>query len=424
MLVANAGITDDTLLLRMSEESFASVVDANLTGAYRVAKRAASGMLRARSGRMIFISSVVALVGSPGQANYAASKAGLIGLARSIARELGSRSITANVIAPGFIETDMTAELTEARKSEVLAGVPLRRYGTVEEVAAAAMYLASPAAAYVTGVVLPGRRRNRNGNLMGLLDGKRLLITGVITDASIAFSVARLAQEQGARSCSPASAGCRSWSGSRRKLPEPAAGGRARRRPTRSIWPGWPSAVREHVDGLDGVLHSIGFAPAVDCLGGGFLDAPWDDVGDRGAGVGLLAEVARRGDRCRCSATAADRSSGSTFDARWPGRPTTGWAWPRPALESTSRYLARDLGPRGIRVNLIAAGPMRTMAAKSIPGFSDVRGRVGRPRAARLGQHRRRARRAQRSLALLSDWFPATTGEMVHVDGGFHAVGV
>jgi 3-oxoacyl-[acyl-carrier protein] reductase len=155
VLVANAGMTDDTLLLRMSEQSFTSVVDANLTGAYRVAKRAAAGMLRARGGRMIFISSVVALVGAPGQANYAASKAGLIGLARAIARELGSRSITANVIAPGFVDTDMTAAMTDARKSEVLAGVPLQRYGTAEEIAAAALYLASPAAGYVTGVVLP-----------------------------------------------------------------------------------------------------------------------------------------------------------------------------------------------------------------------------------------------------------------------------
>jgi 3-oxoacyl-[acyl-carrier protein] reductase len=155
VLVANAGMTDDTLLLRMSEESFTSVVDANLAGAYRVAKRAASGMLRKRGGRMIFISSVVALVGAPGQANYAASKAGLIGLARAIARELGSRSITANVIAPGFIETDMTAAMTEARRSEILAGVPLARYGQVDEIAAAALYLASPGAAYVTGAVLP-----------------------------------------------------------------------------------------------------------------------------------------------------------------------------------------------------------------------------------------------------------------------------
>jgi 3-oxoacyl-[acyl-carrier protein] reductase len=155
VLVANAGITDDTLLLRMTEDSFQRVLDANLTGAYRVAKRAAKGMLRARKGRLIFVSSVVALLGSPGQANYAASKAGLIGLARSIARELGSRAITANVIAPGFIETDMTAELPEERKNEILAGVPLGRYGAADEVAAAALYLASPGAAYVNGVVLP-----------------------------------------------------------------------------------------------------------------------------------------------------------------------------------------------------------------------------------------------------------------------------
>jgi 3-oxoacyl-[acyl-carrier protein] reductase len=155
VLIANAGITDDTLLLRMSEESFQRVLDANLVGAYRVAQRAAKGMLRQRRGRLIFISSVVALVGAAGQANYAASKAGLIGLARSIARELGSRSITANVIAPGFIETDMTAEVSEARQKEILGSVPLGRYGNVDEVAAAAVYLASPLAGYVSGVVLP-----------------------------------------------------------------------------------------------------------------------------------------------------------------------------------------------------------------------------------------------------------------------------
>jgi 3-oxoacyl-[acyl-carrier protein] reductase len=154
VLVSNAGMTDDTLLLRMSEESFSSVVDANLAGAYRVAKRAAAGMLKLKRGRMVFISSVVGVMGAPGQANYAASKAGLIGLARSIARELGSRGITANVVAPGFIDTDMTAAMTDARKAEVLAGVPLKRYGQVEEIAAAVRYLASPEAGYVTGVIL------------------------------------------------------------------------------------------------------------------------------------------------------------------------------------------------------------------------------------------------------------------------------
>jgi beta-ketoacyl ACP reductase len=155
VLVANAGITDDTLLMRMSEESFTRVLDANLTGAYRAAKRATPAMVKARHGRMIFISSVVALVGAPGQANYAASKAGLIGLARSITRELGSRSITANIIAPGFIKTAMTDQMTEARKAEILASVPAKRYGTVEEVAAAAIFLASEPAGYVSGVVLP-----------------------------------------------------------------------------------------------------------------------------------------------------------------------------------------------------------------------------------------------------------------------------
>jgi NAD(P)-dependent dehydrogenase (short-subunit alcohol dehydrogenase family) len=155
VLVANAGITDDTLLLRMSEESFTRVLDANLTGAYRVAKRAAPGMLRARRGRMIFVSSVVAFAGSPGQANYGASKAGMLGLARAIARELGSRNITANLIAPGFIDTDMTAALSDARKAEILANVPLGRYGTVDEVAGTAVFLASEAAAYINGAVLP-----------------------------------------------------------------------------------------------------------------------------------------------------------------------------------------------------------------------------------------------------------------------------
>ena len=155
VLISNAGITDDTLLLRMSEESFTRVVDANLTGAYRVAKRAAGPMLRMRRGRMVFVSSVVGLSGSAGQVNYAASKAGLVGLARSIARELGSRSITANVVAPGFVETDMTADLPEARRAELLASIPLRRYASPEEVAGVCAFLASDAGAYVTGAVLP-----------------------------------------------------------------------------------------------------------------------------------------------------------------------------------------------------------------------------------------------------------------------------
>ena len=155
VLVANAGITKDTLLLRMSEEDFISVLDTNLTGAFRVAKRATKGMLRARAGRLIFMSSVVGLMGSPGQANYAASKAGLVGLARSLARELGSRSITANVVAPGFVETDMTADLTDERKASILASVPLGRYADPSEIAKVISFLASDDAAYITGAVIP-----------------------------------------------------------------------------------------------------------------------------------------------------------------------------------------------------------------------------------------------------------------------------
>lgn len=155
VLVSNAGITDDTLLVRMSEETFTRVVDANLTGAYRVAKRAGAKMLRMRRGRMVFVSSVVGYIGSPGQVNYAASKAGLIGLARSIARELGSRGITANVVAPGFVRTDMTDALPEQRREEILGQVPLGRLATPEEVANVVAFLASEQAAYVTGAVVP-----------------------------------------------------------------------------------------------------------------------------------------------------------------------------------------------------------------------------------------------------------------------------
>jgi len=155
VLVANAGITKDHLLALMSEESFTEVLDTNLTGAYRVAKRAVRPMLKMRRGRMIFISSVVGLYGSGGQANYAASKAGLVGLARSLARELGSRNITANVIAPGFVDSDMTAVLSDERKAAIIGAVPLGRYAAADEVAGAVAFLAGPDAAYVTGAVIP-----------------------------------------------------------------------------------------------------------------------------------------------------------------------------------------------------------------------------------------------------------------------------
>jgi 3-oxoacyl-[acyl-carrier protein] reductase len=155
VLVANAGITKDTLMLRMSDEDWGSVLDTNLTGSFRVAKRAAKGMLRLRRGRIVFISSVVGLLGSAGQVNYAASKAGLVGMARSLARELGSRQITANVVAPGFVETAMTAALPEEKKAEYKAQIPLQRYASTEEVAGAVRWLASDEAGYVTGAVIP-----------------------------------------------------------------------------------------------------------------------------------------------------------------------------------------------------------------------------------------------------------------------------
>ena len=155
ILVSNAGINADQLLLSMKEEAWSRVIDANLTGAYRVTRRAVPKMIRARRGRIILISSVVALAGSPGQTNYAASKAGLVGLARSLARELAPRNITANVVAPGFVDTDMTAALPEERKKDILAGIPLARYATADEVAGVVAFLASEDGGYITGAVIP-----------------------------------------------------------------------------------------------------------------------------------------------------------------------------------------------------------------------------------------------------------------------------
>ena len=155
VLVSNAGITKDTLLLRMKEADFTEVIDANLTAAFRVVKRATPGMLKARSGRIILMSSVVGLLGSAGQANYSASKAGLVGFARSLARELGSRSITVNVVAPGPVETDMTAALTAEQLQTITSSVPLQRMATPEEVAGVVAFLASQPAAYITGAVIP-----------------------------------------------------------------------------------------------------------------------------------------------------------------------------------------------------------------------------------------------------------------------------
>jgi len=155
IIVANAGITKDGLVLRMSDKDFTDVVDANLTGAFRVARRATKGLLKLKRGRLIFVGSVVASTGSAGQVNYAASKSGLLGLARSFAREIGSRGITSNVVAPGFVETDMTATLGENRRSEIASSVPLGRFCSAEEVAEVVAFIASPQASYITGALIP-----------------------------------------------------------------------------------------------------------------------------------------------------------------------------------------------------------------------------------------------------------------------------
>lgn len=155
IIVANAGITKDTLVMRMSDEDFESVIDANLTGAFRVAKRATKGLLKLKRGRLIFVGSVVGSVGAAGQVNYSASKSGLVGMARSFARELGSRGITANVVAPGFVETDMTSSLDEKRRGDIAAQVPLGRFCSADEIAEVVSFIASSKASYITGAIIP-----------------------------------------------------------------------------------------------------------------------------------------------------------------------------------------------------------------------------------------------------------------------------
>jgi len=254
--------------------------------------------------------------------------------------------------------------------------------------------------------------------MSGLLAGKRLLVTGVITDASIAFSVAKLAQENGAQVVLTGYGRLSLVERIAKRLPEPA--------PVIELdvtnqehLAGLADKVREHVDGLDGVVHSIGFAPQ-SCLGGGFLDAPWEDVA-------TAVHVSTYSYKSLAMAALPLMSAGGavvglTFDATkaWPVYDWMGVA--KAGLESASRYLALHLGKRGIRSNLVAAGPLRTIAAKSIPGFEQFEDAWAE--RAPLGWNLTDQEPAARAcLALLSEWFPATTGEIVHVDGGYHAIG-
>ncbi|MDP9091894.1 MAG: enoyl-ACP reductase FabI [Actinomycetota bacterium] len=255
---------------------------------------------------------------------------------------------------------------------------------------------------------------------MGLLDGKRLLITGVITDASIAFSVARLAQQEGAQIVLTGFGRMSLVERVAKRLPDPAPVVEldvANQEHLESL----AARVGEHLGGLDGVLHAIGYAPAT-CLGGGFLDAPWEDV----ATAVQVSTFSLKSLAVACLPLFGPSGGsivGLDFDARvaWPAYDWMGVA--KAGLESAARYLARELGPRRIRVNLVAAGPVRTMAAKSIPGFHQFE--QAWDARAPLGWDNSDAEPIARSaLALLSDWFPATTGELIHVDGGFHAMGV
>src|SRR5689334_11791067 len=252
----------------------------------------------------------------------------------------------------------------------------------------------------------------------GALEGKRLLVTGVITDQSIAFSAARIAQEQGATVVLTGFGRLSLVERIAKRLPSPP--------PVIELdvanqeqLDGLADKVREHVDGLDGVMHAIAFAPA-SCLGGGFLDAPWSDV----ATALHVSTFSYKALATACLPLMGPGGAvvGLTFDASkaWPVYDWMGVA--KAGLESASRYLARDLGARGIRVNLVAAGPLRTMAARSIPGFSAFEDSWAKN--APLGWDLSdQAPAAKACCMLMSDWFPATTGEIVHVDGGFHAVG-
>ncbi|HEV2779350.1 MAG TPA: enoyl-ACP reductase FabI [Actinophytocola sp.] len=255
--------------------------------------------------------------------------------------------------------------------------------------------------------------------MAGLLDGKRLLITGVITDSSIAFHTAKVAQEQGADVVLTGFG--------RMSLVERIAARLPQTPPVLELdvtntehLDGLADRVAEHVDGLDGVLHSIAYAPP-SCLGEAFLDAPWEDV----ATAVQVSAYSLKSLAVACLPLMKSGGSivGLDFDARiaWPAYNWMGVA--KAALESTARYLARELGPQGIRVNLVAAGPLGTMAAKSIPGFNQLRDAWGE--RAPLGWDTADATPVAKSIcALLSDWLPATTGSMVWVDGGVHALGM
>ena len=343
VLVANAGVTRDQLLMRMTDEEFSEVLDVNLTGAFRCARRASKGMIRLRRGRIIFISSVVGLYGSAGQVNYAASKSALVGMARSITRELGGRAITANVVAPGFIDTDMTRALPEDKQKAYRESIPLGRFAAarrggrrrrVRRVGRGGLHLRRghprrrrPRHGPLTLTLLHGD--TQNGTLMGLLDGKKLLVTGVLTDGSIAFHVARLAQQEGAEVLLTSfGRQFRLTQAISRRLPKEAHGPPARRhrrrRPRGARGPGARGGLR--LARRRRALHRLRAAVRHG------RQLPGRGVGrrrDRAAGQRVLAEVARgrhaaaaelgRRDR-RPHVRRALRVAGLRLDGRRQGR--------------------------------------------------------------------------------------------------------
>ena len=354
VLVANAGVTADMLIMRMSEENFAKVIDANLTGVFRVAKRASRNMIKKRFGRMIFMGSVAGLTGLPGQANYSASKAGLVGMARSLTRELGSRSITANVVAPGFIDTDMTRALNDDQQATALQAIPLQRIGFVEEVAGVISFLASEDAGLHLRRGDPGRRRPRHGplnlprekdfHMAGLLEGKRILVTGIITDSSIAFYIAKVAQEAGAELVLTGFDRMRLIQRIIDRLPSPA--------PLLEL----DVQNEEHLatladrvtevigegNKLDGVVHSIGYMPQSGMGINPFFDAPYEDVAK---GIHISAfSYASLAKALLPIMNPGGGIVGMDFD---PTRAMPAYNWmtvAKSALESVNRFVAREAG--------------------------------------------------------------------------------
>ena len=433
VLVANAGLNADMLIMRMSEENFAKVIDANLTGVFRVAKRASRNMIKKRFGRLIFMGSVAGLTGLPGQANYSASKAGLVGMARSLTRELGSRSITANVVAPGFIDTDMTRALDRTAAGDRAAGDPAAAYR---------LHRGGRGRHQLPGVRGrrlhlrrgdPGRRRPRHGplgertDMAGFLEGKRILVTGIITDSSIAFHIARVAQEEGAELVLTGFDRLRLIQRIVDRLPKPA--------PLLEL----DVQNEEHLatladrvteiigegNKLDGVVHSIGYMPQSGMGINPFFDAPYEDVAK-----GIHISAYSYASLAKALLPIMNRGGGIVGMDFDPTRAMPAYNWmtvAKSALESVNRFVAREAGQFGVRSNLVAAGPIRTLAMSAIVGgaLGDEAGdqiqllEEGWDQRAPLGWNMKDPTPVAKTVcALISEWLPATTGTVIYADGG------